>query len=134
MQRGKCKVVADVVKNRLYVVLQGSLSAAEIRAVAGQVTDQMNRLRPGFDVVTDLSAANGTDTEGLEELTRLQGYVATHGMRRAVRVVPQAFVAMLQMWRTSRQFGYSVDLALSITEAQKILDDPRARSADVPQM
>lgn len=28
----------------------------------------------------------------------------------------------------------SVDLALSITEAQKILDDPRARSADVPQM
>jgi hypothetical protein len=112
----KYEIAVDVPHNRLYVILRGFLSAVEIREGGRRIMDVLPRLRDGFDVVTDLSE-----------------YLATRGMRRAVRVVPPAFAALLQMWRTSRELGYSAEVAVSIADAQKLLDAaPRSPAPAAP--
>jgi hypothetical protein len=112
----------DTRKNRLYIILRGRLSSAAIREASQRIMEDVQRLQPGFDVITDLTEAQSTTPEGLEVLKQAQGFAASHGMRRAVRVVPEAFAALLQMWRSSRELGYPAEIALSMADAHRLLD------------
>ncbi len=124
---GKYWSRADTGKNRLYVVLQGFLNGDEARDAADTTIAEAKKLRPGFDVINDISTVKATSEEGVKELLRCQSFLKQKGVSRVIRVVPEVTVGSLQIARTSKQVGYEADSARSIEEAEEKLGDRKKK-------
>ncbi len=124
---GKFWTRADIAKNRLYVVLQGFFVEAEAREAADVTIAEAKKLRPGFDIINDISTVKATSEQGVLELLRCQVFLKERGMGRVIRVVPELSVGSLQIARTSKQAGYEADTATSIEEAEEMLGDRKSK-------
>ncbi len=120
---GKFWTRADIGKNRLYIVLQGFFVETEAREAADVTIAEAKKLRPGFDIINDISTVKATSEQGVLELLRCQVFLKERGMGRVIRVVPELTVGSLQIARTSKQAGYEADTARSIEEAEEMLGD-----------
>ena len=123
------QVVADVGKNRLYLTLGGHFSLEERRRIAESITQEVAKLRPGFDLINDISQAHPTDEGGLKELMRVQRFLKSLGLRRVVRVT-KVLLAELQLERASRQTGFHSIIVPSLEKAEQLLDSSEA--SEVP--
>ena len=117
----EAKVKADVRKNRLYVVLAGFFDDDEARQAADQVIQEIKKLRPGFDIINDISGFRPTTQKGAQEMVRAQRFARAAGVDRVIRIVPSETIGSMQFARTSKQAGYEADTAPSIAEADKML-------------
>jgi hypothetical protein len=124
---GKFWSRADIGKNRLYVVLQGFIQADEAKEAADLTIAEAKKLRPGFDIINDISTVKATSEQGVMELLRCQVFLKERGVRRVIRVVPEVSVGSLQIARTSKQAGYEADTAASIEEAEAMLGDQKSK-------
>jgi len=114
-------VTAAVEKNRLYINLSGHLDEEEQRAASLAIISEAGKLKPGFDLVTDISSLRPTDEAGLKQLARVQEFLRDHGLRRAIRITG-IVLSEIQMERTGREVGYISLTAVSLEEAERILD------------
>ena len=115
------QVTASPEKNRLYVTLEGHLEPPE-RAAAGKAfMAAISQLRPGFDIVNDLTGLHPTDTEGLKDLRRLQAAAKIKGVRRVIRIA-KIPLSRLQVERISEEVGLESETAASLQEADERLD------------
>lgn len=119
------QVVADVGKNRLYLTLGGHFSSEERRRIAESITQEVAKLRPGFDLINDISQAHPTDEWGLKELMRVQRFLRSLGLRRVVRVT-KMLLTELQVERVSKQTGCHSIIMPSLEKAEKLLDSCEA--------
>jgi acyl-CoA hydrolase len=115
-------------KNRLYIILGGHPTTEEIIRGADEVIVAVKQLKPGFDVITDISDLRASNPDGAREISRVQQFVREAKVRRIVRVTKDAPFARTQFKRTGRDAGYSEDMILSDTassigEAEKMLDE-----------
>ncbi len=124
---GKCWSRADPAKNRLYVVLQGFIPAEEAKDAADVTIAEAKKLRPGFDIINDISTAKATSEQGVMELLRCQTFLKERGVGRVIRVVPETTVGSMQIARTSRQAGYDADIASTMEEAESMLGDRKSK-------
>lgn len=120
------EVHINMAKNRLYITLKGFMSDEEVRDAANEVIKNADKLRPGFDVVNDLSEMKVATQDGAKEIARAQHYLAGKGVNRVIRVVVNS-VTKTQFNRTGKAAGYSkdADTASSVEEADKMLDENR---------
>jgi len=115
------QVTASPEKNRLYVTLEGHLEPAE-RAEAGKAfLAAIGQLRPGFDIVDDVSGLHPTDTEGLKDLRRFQAAAKIKGVRCVVRIA-RIPLSRLQVERISDEVGLESETVASLEEADRRLD------------
>jgi anti-anti-sigma regulatory factor len=112
----------DVGKNRLYVRVQGRIDDAEVKSIADSIIKQMERLRPGFDVVTDLTQAEPLGPEGVVQLKRLVEAHLSRKSGRTVRIVGRSAQVALQFARTSKELQHEPYLCFSREEAERWLD------------
>ena len=125
---GNFEIRADIAKNRFYVILQGFITDVQAKECADTSIAEAKKLKPGFDVISDVSTAKPASPQGVVELLRTQTYLKEHGMGRVIRVVPpQPTVAAMQIARTAKEAGYDVDTATSIEEAEKMLEDQKKK-------
>ncbi len=124
---GKYWSRADVNKNRLYVVLQGFIQGDEAKEAADIAIAEAKKLRPGFDVINDISTVKATSEQGVMELLRCQTFLKERGVGRVIRVVPEVTVGSMQIARTSKQAGYEADTARTIEEAEEMLGDKKGQ-------
>ena len=82
----------------------------------------LERLRPGFDMVSDLSGVTRLPPESTGQLRRIIEAARAKGYRRAVRVVGRSAVAAVQFERISRALSHEAYLAFSMEEAERLLD------------
>jgi hypothetical protein len=115
------RVRADVRKNRLYVVLAGFFDDDDARQAADEVIQEIKSLRPGFDVINDISGFRPATQKGAREMVRAQRFARAAGVDRVIRIVPSETIGSIQFARTSKQAGYEADTAVSIAEADKML-------------
>jgi cytosine/adenosine deaminase-related metal-dependent hydrolase len=116
------EVQALVGKNRLVVRIWGDIDDAEARQVGDAAVKAIERLRPGFDVMSDLTGLSPVTPEGLAQLRRIIEAARARGIRRVVRVVGRSVDAALQFERISRELGHEAYLAFSLEEASRLLD------------
>ena len=116
---------ADISKNRLYITLKGSVGQAESQQVASQVIEYIKKLKPGFDVVTDISEFEPATQKAAEALLLVHKVLMEHGVNRIVRVVGmelKATVGKIQFERASRSAGIVAESADSLEDAERLLD------------
>jgi hypothetical protein len=114
--------VVDVGKNRLFIRIYGRLDDSKAESVADSIIQQMDRLRPGFDVVTDLTDAEPLGPEGVVQLKRVMEAHIARKSRRTVRIVGRSTKAALQFARTGKEFRHEPYLCFSREEAERWLD------------
>lgn len=116
------EVEARVGKNRLMVRIWGDVDDAEARQIGDAAVRAIDRLRPGLDMVSDLSGLKVVPPEGLAQLQRIVEAARARGFRRVVRVVGRSAATALQFERISRAIGHEAYLAFSLEEAERLLD------------
>jgi hypothetical protein len=119
-------IYATVNKNRLFVQLVGKLSSETVKKAADLTIAEVKKLKPGFNVITDISRYVPLSKRDASEVGRAQAFIKQSGVGRNVRVVDikTNLVANIQFDRTGKEAGYTQDpdVAGSIAEAEKKLD------------
>jgi anti-anti-sigma regulatory factor len=112
----------DVGKNRIFLLVQGRVDDTEAKRIADSIIKEMDRLRPGFDIVTDLTHAEPLGPEGVAQFKRLLEAHRARKAGRAVRIVGRSTQVALQFARTSKEVHHEPYLAFSREEAERWLD------------
>jgi anti-anti-sigma regulatory factor len=112
----------DVGKNRLIVRVEGRIDDEQAKSIADSIIKAMERLRPGFDMVTDLSQAEPLGPEGVAQFKRLLEAHRAKKAGRAVRIVGRSAKVALQFARTSKELQHEPYLCFSREEAERWLD------------
>lgn len=122
MQGGSYDIQIDTDRNRLYIILRGFLSDAEMQIAREKIIENVKKLSKSFDVVTDISTFKPASAQGVKEFKQAQRYLASHGMRRMVQVVSNDGLAALQISRTAKGIGYAANTVSSVIEADEKLE------------
>ncbi len=116
------EIHANVGKNRLFIRIEGRLDGAQARSAADAMIKEMDRLRPGFDVVSDLTKAEPMGPEGSAQLKRVLEAQRERKYGRAVRIVGKSVAVAVQFERDSKEYNHQPYLAFSLEEAERLLD------------
>jgi hypothetical protein len=118
----KIDIRADVARNRLYLVLIGFFQDDEVKTASDKCIAEASKLKPGFDVINDISQFKPASPKGAEEIKRAQLFIKQHGVKRVIRIVGDAVITQAQFSRQEKEVGYNADTAATLAEAEKILD------------
>ncbi|MFL5346894.1 MAG: hypothetical protein ACJ8AT_19095 [Hyalangium sp.] len=116
------EIHANVGKNRLFIRIEGRLDGDQARMAADAMIKEMDRLRPGFDVVSDLTKAEPMGPAGAAALKRVLEAQRERKYGRAVRIVGKSAAVAVQFARESKEFHHEPYLAFSLEEAERLLD------------
>jgi len=58
------KIWSDAAKNRLYIILKGSIPDEMAKAAADQTIEEAKKLQPGFTVINDFSEVEPAGPNG----------------------------------------------------------------------
>lgn len=126
MTKGIYTVAADAAKNRMTIRIEGFLSEAEAKGLAGEIISQGMKLKPGFGVISDVSQARPFDEAGALHIQRAQGFLQRQGMHRIIRVFdPRVILSKMQLERKGKETGFSIkqESARSLAEAERMLEE-----------
>ncbi len=119
------KIRADVLKNTLYLILEGVFGDAEIGPAVVAAHDEAKKLRPGFSVITDVTAFKPTSLNAGDAIKGVQADLVRLGMKHVVRVVGSNALGAMQFDRHGKEAGYGgslkVEMAASVADAERLL-------------
>jgi len=116
------EIQADIGKNRIFIRIEGRLEDADAPGVGDEIIRQMDRMRPGFALISDLTQAEPMGPQGVEQLKRVITASRERKVGQTVRIVGKAAQAALQFARTSKEYQHEPYLAFSREEAERLLD------------
>ena len=122
-------ITADRQTNRLHIDLNGRMDADQIDEAADATVEEAEKLRDGFDIITDLSGFKPPSPEAAEPIKRAQAQLKEMGVDRVVRVIDDETnnVVRHAFERRSKDVGYSGESAESVSEAERILEKESAK-------
>ena len=112
-------------KNALLCVLSGNFDEGEARAYAKKFKEGVDKLKPGFIVISDLTDFSPAMNEAKDIIQEAIKYSASKGLSRVIRVVADSVgskVGSIHLSRTARELGYEVDIVNTMEEAKMKLD------------
>lgn len=118
-------VQADEENNRLYLCYCGFFSPEQARSAADQTIAEARKLKPGFDIINDISRASPFVEKSAQEVERAQAFMKQQGVGRIVRIVnPERLASKVQFDLQGREAGYEKqsEVAHSLEEAERLLD------------
>jgi hypothetical protein len=126
-QSNSYEVRVNLAKNRIYIFFRGFMKDEVVKAAVDQIVAGVDRLKPGFDVITDISTFRPAGKQGTEEITRGQDYINRHGVHRIVRVVDakKNLVSQNQFARLSENTydkKINIESVGSLAEAESLLE------------
>jgi hypothetical protein len=123
-------VEADEQTNRLYINLSGSMGLEEGKKSNEATMAAVEKLEPGFDVITDIRNFEPGSPEAVELLEEGKARIAKNGASAAVRVMPESTTASMHFERVGEdEEAYPVAEAESVEEAEQLLDQRRKQEA-----
>ncbi len=114
-------ITPNAAKNRLYLIFDGKIDAAEAKAIKDEVSRALKSLKSGFCVVTDLTKLSPLAEDARTIIQDSMTECHKKGMKLVIRLVGDAVVTGNQFQRTSRAAGYTASEALSVAEADKAI-------------
>jgi len=115
-------IKADIQKNRLYVKLIGFFDYKEMKACTDKTIEEASKLKPGYDVINDISEFKPAGQDTLKEVERAQSYLKKTGVRRGIRVEGKAKLTNIQFNRIGKTVDYLAETVETMEEAEKLLD------------
>jgi hypothetical protein len=122
----KLEVRANTTKNRLYMIFAGFFSDDDMVKAVNKVIEEVSRLKPGFDIITDSSHLKAASPKGSAEIVRALTFMKDHGVRNGVRISGDDVISDTQLTRLTQEAGFRKkerSVAATIAEADSILDD-----------
>ena len=111
-------------KNRMHLMLEGKVEAAELKAWSDDLLSKLKRLKPGFSVISEILNCQPATEEVRQMLADTQKKVKELGLGNAVRIVSKDNYVTANQWqRSSRSVGYVAMEAESVQAAEKLLDE-----------
>lgn len=110
-------------ENQLRTTLRGFIDAERAGALLEQVERALPRLRPGFDVISDVSGLGTLTAAAHPKLRRAAAELVQAGMRQMVRVVGVSNGAAADIARVTEGL-YEARLVPSLAEALRVLSGP----------
>jgi hypothetical protein len=121
-ERQKPKVKADIKRNRIYITIPCNVSKKELEMVYTDVRFCVADLKPGFDVVTDLTGCSIGYLNGIPVLRKISDYLVTSEAAEVVRVVGKTSLIFKQLLRVASLFqGYKPFYVSTLAEAEEKL-------------
>ena len=120
------EIRADSNKNRLYVVLEGFFTDQQVKEAADKTIEEIDKLRPGFDVINDISKFKPASTEGAKNIARGQQYALKCGVNRVIRVISDEVIGRMQFERLGHHTHLDADTAALLSRLAQELPPKRA--------
>jgi hypothetical protein len=115
-------IEANTRKNRLYVTLHGFFEYNEMKECTDKTINESKKLKPGYDVITDISQFKAVGKETLPEIRRGQVHFLLSGVRHAMRVRGGAILTSIQFARTGKTVNYVPATVATMADAERYLD------------
>jgi hypothetical protein len=112
------KITYENAKNRVYVMVEGSLTINEIPQYNADFKAAVDKAKTGFTVCVDNTNAGVNTPEVNEKLVISRDYAMSKGLRNSAMIVNSA-VFKMQMKRVFKELGNVFE---NIAEADKFLD------------
>ncbi len=123
------KVRVDIPKNRIYCVIAGKITTKDITEFFTDIRFGVADLKPGFDVVTDLTQCNIGHLAVIPTFRKIMHYIASKEVREIVRVVDKKSIVFRQAMNVTAQIqGYKPVYVETLEEADELLDTSSART------
>lgn len=106
------------------LVFRGQVLEEELEHAERELRQELPRMTPAFDIISDVSAAETLTPAAMERIRRMAELIVPAGLRTHIRVVGRSSQAALQFQRIARTVGYESRLAYSLAEAEGLLDGP----------
>lgn len=116
-------ITTNIEKNRLIITLVGFVSEAEAVSIEKSLIQEIGKLSPNFDIITDISNFRlGLEEAGLV-LREIIKYLKGHKVNRVVRVVGSSQSGVIQFANYTRSIeSYNVKYVPTLEEAEKLLE------------
>lgn len=125
----RSKVTADRKKNRLYITLSANADKKELEKVYTDVRFCVADLRPGFGVITDLSACTLGHLNGVAVFRKIMAYLVASQPGEVVRVVGKMSVLFKQLVSMATTFqGYKPVYVDSLLQAEERFENAIRRN------
>lgn len=119
-------VRADIKKNRLCITIACNITKKELDKIYTDVRFCVADLKPGFDVVTDLSQCTIGHLNGIPTLRKIMAYLTAREPGEVVRIIGKTSLIFKQLLGFTSQFhSYKPIYVSSLEEAEKKLDHTR---------
>lgn len=119
---GEFSARADVEKNRLYLVAKGFMTDDQMKAACELDIQELKKLKPGFDVISDVFELKAATPEGSEEIARVQKAFNEMGIGRNIIIIKDP-ITQMQIERKGKESGVGHEHASSVEEAERMLDN-----------
>lgn len=111
------RIEVDIARNRLVLTLKGRPSAVHLEEARAQLTQSLARLKPPFDLLSDVRELESLEAVDLSATATL---LISTGIRRTVRIVGKSATGALHMERVARLHNHHANLAFSLEEAEQV--------------
>jgi len=119
------KVTADLKKNRLMVTIGSTVTKTELKKVYTDIRFCVADLKPGFDVITDLSRCTIGHLSGIGTFKKIMDYLVANRVGRVVRIVGGTNIVLRQLLGIATKFRcYKPIYVSSLQEAEELLLQP----------
>ena len=81
-------IQADIARNLIEVRYRGRVTAAEVKAVHGEVLNLLPQMRQGFTFLADLSSLESMELECVADITKIMDACNAAGIGTVIRIVP----------------------------------------------
>ncbi len=119
------EVIPNRAKNRIYLRLDGFLSDQEVHEVVEKQIAAIKTMKPGFDVINDISNFKPASPDGAKEIERMLKFSDEYGTRYVMRIIGPNYIARMQFNRLhiSTNSKYITEEVASREAAEKRLDE-----------
>jgi hypothetical protein len=123
------KVKANIGKNRLYFTISGKAVKEELDKLYTDVRFSVADLKPGFDVISDLSECSLGHLSGVPTFRKIMNFLISKEVGSVVRVIKGDSIIFKQIMNISARIcGYEPIYVSSLEEAEEKLDQSIKRN------
>lgn len=120
--RKKLRVAADLKKNRLYITIAGRLNKKDLDGLYTDIRFGVADLKPGFDVITDLSECTLAALSGFTTFNKITNHLLASDVGKVIRIIDERRIIFKQILNSAARIkGYTPIYVKSLEEAEKEL-------------
>lgn len=124
MSNKTCKTKVNIKKNRLTIIVAEKISKKSIDSLYTEIRFCVADLKPGFDVITDLSACSLAAVSGFPTFRKITNHLIISKVGRVVRVIDETKIIKKQLFNVAaRSQSYKTDVFSSIEAAEEYLSE-----------
>lgn len=113
------EIRVDIEKNRIYIII-GTIVKGEAKEIYEEIRDVVSKLKEGFTSITDITQFVPTEPDETYYADKILETLANAGLSKGVRVTGRPVERRNE---AVTEFGYVVEVAETVEDAEKYLDE-----------